>query len=197
MPGRYKVSMAKRVGGVVTPLGQPQEFEVVVEGQENMNVADRVALVEFQTKVARLQRAVAGALDAANALKPRLAAIRRALLDTPSAPEILLADASTLDKRTNEILRALRGDTAARQRNMNTSPSINDRVGNIVGQQRMSTSRPTGTQINQYSAAAAEFEGVLAQLRQLVEGDLSRLEKQMELAGAPWTPGRIPEWKDQ
>ena len=34
-------------------------------------------------------------------------------------------------------------------------------------------------------------------LRQLIEGDLSRLEKQMEAAGAPWTPGRIPEWKDQ
>ena len=197
MPGRYKVSMAKRVGGVVTQLGQPQEFEVVVEGQENMNVADRTALVDFQTKVARLQRAVSGALDAANALKPRLAAIRRALLDTPSAPENLLAEASALDKRTNDILRSLRGDTAARQRNMNTSPSINDRVGNIVGQQRMSTSRPTGTQITQYSAAAAEFEGVLGQLRQLVEGDLARLEKQMELAGAPWTPGRIPEWKDQ
>jgi hypothetical protein len=31
----------------------------------------------------------------------------------------------------------------------------------------------------------------------LIEGDLARLEKQMETAGAPWTPGRIPEWKDQ
>ena len=25
----------------------------------------------------------------------------------------------------------------------------------------------------------------------------AKLEKQMEAAGAPWTPGRIPEWKDQ
>ena len=32
---------------------------------------------------------------------------------------------------------------------------------------------------------------------QLIEVDLARLEKQMEVAGAPWTPGRIPEWKDQ
>jgi len=31
----------------------------------------------------------------------------------------------------------------------------------------------------------------------LIETDLARLEKQMEIAGAPWTPGRIPEWKDQ
>jgi hypothetical protein len=80
---------------------------------------------------------------------------------------------------------------------MNLPPSINERVGSIVGAQRMSTARPTQTQMDQYATAAAEFEGVLAQLRQLIEIDLQRLEKQMEAAGAPWTPGRIPEWKDQ
>jgi photosystem II stability/assembly factor-like uncharacterized protein len=197
MPGTYKVSAARRVDGVITPLGQAQEFQVTVEGQENMSASDRAALVEFQQKVARLQRAVSGALEAANALKPRLAAIRRALLETPSAGETLLAEATTLDRRTNEVLRALRGDNALRARNMNLPPSIGERVGDIVGGQRMSTSRPTQTQMNQYAAAAQDFESTLGQLRQLIEGDLLRLEKQMEAAGAPWTPGRIPEWKPE
>ncbi len=197
MPGTYKVSVAKRIDGVMTPLSQPQEFQVVVEGQGGLSASDRAALVEFQQKVARLQRAVQGALDAANALKPRLALIKRALLETPLAGDKLLDDAAALDKRTNEILRALRGDNALRARNINLPASINERVGDIVGSQRMSTSRPTQTQVNQYTAAAQEFETTLAQLRQLIEGDLARLEKQMEAAGAPWTPGRIPEWKDQ
>jgi photosystem II stability/assembly factor-like uncharacterized protein len=197
MPGTYKVSVAKRVEGVMTPLGQPQEFQVVVAGQERMSAPDRTALVEFQQKVARLQRAVQGAQEAANALKPRLALIRRALLETPAAGDKLLDDAAALDKRTNDILRALRGDTALRARNMNLPQSIGERVTEIVGTQRMSTARPTQTQINQYSAAAQEFEQTLAQLRQLIEGELARLEKQMEAAGAPWTPGRIPEWRDQ
>jgi len=181
----------------MTPLGAPQEFNLVVPGQEGMSPADRAALVEFQQKVARLQRAVQGALEASNALKPRLALIRRALLETPNAGDKLLDDATALDKRTNDILRALRGDNALRARNVNLPPSISDRVGDIVGSQRLSTARPTQTQIDQYNAAAQDFEQTLAQLRQLIEGDLSRLEKQMEAAGAPWTPGRIPEWKDQ
>ena len=197
MPGTYKALVAKRVDGVVTPLGPPQEFQVVVEGQEEMSAADRTALVEFQEKAARLQRASSGATQAANALKPRLAAIKRAIAETPSLPHNLYEDAMSLDKRTNDILRALNGDTAARQRNMNTPPSINDRVGYVVGAQRMSTSRPTQTQQNQYTAAAQDFQTVLVQLRQLIEVDLARLEKQLEAAGAPWTPGRIPEWKDQ
>lgn len=197
MPGTYKVSVAKRVNGVTTPFGQSQEFQVIVDGQDKMNPADRIALVEFQTKVARLQRALQGATQAANSLTPRFAAIRRALIDTPSAPEKLLDEAVALERRKNEILRALSGDQALRARNMNLPPSINERVGEIVGGQRMSTSRPTQTQIDQYAAAAAEFEGTLNQLRQLIEVDLAKLEKQMEAAGAPWTPGRIPEWKDQ
>jgi hypothetical protein len=197
MPGAYKVSIARRVDGVMTPLATPQDFNIVVPGQEGMAAGDRAALVEFQQKAARLQRAVQGALDATNALKPRLALIRRALLETPAAGDKLLDDAAALDKRTNDILRALRGDNALRARNINLPPSINERVGGIVATQRLSTARPTQTQISQYNAAAQDFEQTLAQLRQLIEGDLVRLEKQMEAAGAPWTPGRIPEWKDQ
>jgi photosystem II stability/assembly factor-like uncharacterized protein len=197
MPGVYRVSVAKRVDGVLTPLGQTQEFQVIVPGQEGMSPADRVALVEFQQKAARLQRAVQGALEAANALKPRLTLIRRALLETPGVGDRLLDEASALDKRTNDILRALRGDNALRARNINLPPSISERVGDIVGGQRLSTARPTQTQMNQYALAAQDFEQTLGQLRQLIERDLANLEKQMEAAGAPWTPGRIPEWKDQ
>jgi photosystem II stability/assembly factor-like uncharacterized protein len=197
MPGSYKAIVTKRVDGVMTPLAPAQEFQVVVEGQENMSTTDRSALVEFQQKAVRLQRAASGATQAANALKPRLTAIKRAIAETPSLPPKLYEDAMALDKRTNDILRSLSGDTAARQRNMNTPPSINDRIGYVVGTQRMSTSRPTQTQQAQYTAAAQDFEGVLVQLRQLIEVDLARLEKQLEAAGAPWTPGRIPEWRDQ
>jgi hypothetical protein len=197
MPGTYKAQIAKRVEGVVTPLGPAQQFEVTVEGQENMSSADRSALVEFQQKAVRLQRAASGATQAANALRPRLTAIKRAIVETPSLPQRLQDEAAALEKRNNEILRALSGDTAARQRNMNTAPSINDRIGYVVNAQRMSTARPTQTQQHQYSAAAQDFESVLTQLRQLIEVDLSRLEKQLEAAGAPWTPGRIPEWRDR
>jgi photosystem II stability/assembly factor-like uncharacterized protein len=196
LPGTYKVSMAKRVGGVMTTLGTPQQFEVTVENRDGITQADRVALVEFQRKVTRLQRAVTGALDAANTLKPRLGAIRRALLNTPGG-EKMIAEATRLDDRTNAILRALRGDTSQRARNENTPPSISDRVFSIIGDQSQSLSRPTRTSEDQYRHAAAEFEGVLAQLRQLVEVDLKNLEKQMEAAGAPYTPGRLPDWRDQ
>jgi hypothetical protein len=36
---------------------------------------------------------------------------------------------------------------------------------------------------------------VLADLHALIETDLVRLEHAADAAGAPWTPGRVPDWK--
>ena len=196
MPGKYSVTLAKRVNGVTSRLSTPQEFAVYVEGQASMSAPDRAALVEFQQRVGRLQRAVSGAVETANQLRTRLGQIKRALHETPAAEAKLSDDAASIEKRNNEVLRALRGDTALRQRQEILPPSIVERVSTIVSDQRMSTSAPTQTQKDHYATAAQEFELVLSRLRSLIESDLARLEKAMEAAGAPWTPGRIPEWKD-
>ena len=196
MPGKYSVSLSKRVNGVTSRLSSPQDFNVYVDGQSGMSAPDRAALVEFQQKVARLQRAASGAVETANQLKARLGQIKRALHETPAAEARLSDDAASIEKRANDLLRALRGDTALRQRQEILPPSIIERIGTIVSDQRMSTSAPTQTQRDHYAAAAQEFEQALGQLRALIENDLAKLEKAMEAAGAPWTPGRIPEWKD-
>lgn len=196
MPGKFTVSLSKRINGVTTELAAPQGFAIYVEGQSSMSEAERAALVEFQQKVARLQRAVAGSIETANQLITRLALIKRALHETPAAEVRLTDDASAIEKKTNDILKALRGDQALRARQETLPASINERVGTIVNGQRMSIQRPTQTQMDHYAAAAAEFDQVLTRLRALIEGDLAKLEKAMEAAGAPWTPGRIPEWKD-
>ncbi|HEX8181355.1 MAG TPA: hypothetical protein VF525_17565, partial [Pyrinomonadaceae bacterium] len=172
LPGTYKVTMAKRVGGVITQLSAPQQFEVMTEAREGTSTADRAALVEFQRKVTRLQRAVTGALSTADALKPRFAAIKRALLNTPDPGNKMINEATRLDERTGEILRQLRGDTLLRARNENTPPAIADRVFSIIGDQSASLARPTRTQEQQYRLAAEDFAGVLAQLHQLVDVDL-------------------------
>jgi photosystem II stability/assembly factor-like uncharacterized protein len=196
MPGAYQVSIAKRVDGTVTELAGPESFNVIVEGQERMNAADRAELVAFQQKAARLQRAVSGSLQAAEQVRQRLAGIKRAIDETPTLDPRLRTEATALEKRLNEFLLAVRGDNVARSRNMNPPPSISERVGDIAGEQRMSTSAPTKSQRDGYAIAASEFAAELPKLRALVETDLVKLEKALEAAGAPWTPGRIPEWKD-
>ena len=59
------------------------------------------------------------------------------------------------------------------------------------------TSAPTATQRRNYDIAAQEFKPVLEKLRTLVLVHLKKLEDDAEAAGAPWTPGRVPDWKPE
>lgn len=60
-PGRYTATLAKRVDGVTTPLGEPRTFEVVPAGAGALPAADRAVLGRFVAETAALQRAALGA----------------------------------------------------------------------------------------------------------------------------------------
>jgi photosystem II stability/assembly factor-like uncharacterized protein len=195
--GSYSVRMFEKVNGAVTELGGAQNFKVVTEGASSMSVADRAAQQEFQHKVARLYRAVSGALHTSDEVEARLKAIRGALRETPAMEKQLGAAADSIEQRNHEILRALRGDTEMQKRNEPTPTSINGRVEAILEGERFALSKPTQNHLDDYSIAASEFAVQLDRLHVLVEVDLSKLEKDMEAAGSPWTPGRVPEWKDK
>ena len=197
MPGQFKVTLSQRVAGIWTDLGNPQSFNVVAEGTQQMSPADRASLIAFQRKVARLQGAVIGAVETSNSVKERLAQIDRALQATPAANRKLLDDAQAIHQRLDALQKELSGDRVLRSYQENTPPSISDRVSGIVSAQRLSTSRPTQTQIDAYAIAGKEFVPVLDQLHQLIEVDLANLEKSMDTAGAPHTPGRLPNWKPE
>jgi photosystem II stability/assembly factor-like uncharacterized protein len=92
---------------------------------------------------------------------------------------------------------ALRGDTVLRARNENTPTSIAERVRYIVDSQRFALSRPTKTQQDAYQIANEEFAQQLAKLRTLIEVDVRSLDQALEAAGAPPTPGRLPDWKEK
>lgn len=195
--GTYRVQMFQKVGGTVSELGSAQSFKVVADGTSALSAVDRAAQEEFQRKVARLYRALSGALHTADDVEARLKAIRAALRETPAAEKQLGAAADSIEQANRGILRAMRGDSEMQKRQEPVPSSINDRVEIILEGERFALTKPTQTHIDDYNIASGEFAGELAKLRALVEVDLAKLEKDMEAAGAPWTPGRVPEWSEK
>jgi hypothetical protein len=130
-------------------------------------------------------------------LKTRVGLIKRAIRETPAAPRGVTDSANILERELGLILRELRGDAILAARNENVPLSIADRVEYLVEAQRFSTSRPTQTQEDAYVIAAGELQTALERLRALVDPTLANLEKDLENAGAPWTPGRLPAWTNQ
>jgi photosystem II stability/assembly factor-like uncharacterized protein len=196
MPGQYTIKLFRKQDGVVTQVGQPQNVTVAADTVAPIKPEDRQALEAFQQKVARLYRAVSGAVRTGEETRTQLRAMRRALNETPSANPKLSATMDKLEAQLNDFMRLVRGDVVLAAHNENVPASISDRVQNIMSGERFAIQRPTETHETNYAIAAGEFGVELAKLRQLVDVDLRDLAKQMEAAGAPWTPGRVPEWKE-
>jgi photosystem II stability/assembly factor-like uncharacterized protein len=194
MPGTYTVRLSKLVDGELTPLGQSQRFEARPLGFATLPASDAGAALEFQQKLARLQRAVLGAERVVEETLDELRFVKQALMDAPSADPALLQQVRAIEGRLLDIQVDLEGDETISDRAEYTPPGISDRVQRAVGG-FWSTSAPTTTQQRAYEIAGAEFVEVLARLRSLIETDLTALEQALEAAGAPWTPGRgVPRW---
>ncbi len=191
-PGTYRVSIAARVDGDLKPLGQPQSFVVEPIGNPALAVKDRAAELAFEEKVARLQRAVLGAVKVAEEAKGRLDLIDQAWMDTPGAEPKLARRAEELRNRLRDLYAKLAGDRVIASHSEPAPPAILQRLETSISWGVMTA--PTRTQQDAYDIAAAEFAPVLAGLRQLIEVDLKALEDAFESAGAPWTPGRVPRW---
>src|SRR5207302_405769 len=97
IPGRFQVSLAKRVAGKLMPLAGPVAFNVAPEGSASLTVADRKSREEFQKKLGRLQNTASATQSTATTVLDRLTTIHRALDDYPAAPAGLRDKARELE----------------------------------------------------------------------------------------------------
>ena len=192
-PGTYQVSLAKRVDGVTTTLGAPQRFEVyLLDGDEDAGRS--AAVVAFQEQASKLQRAMVGANSLAGELSTRVSALRRALDETPNVPAPLPNDVRAIDRDLRDIREQLNGDPTLSRRQEPTPPSLMGRM-QVMTQGARSLEPPTATQRRQYEILSSEFATLLTKLRTIADTRLRTAEASAEQAGAPWTPGRVPDWK--
>lgn len=196
-PGTYTVTLYERHDGALTPLGKEQTFKTAPLGTATLPAKDKAALLAFERKTQRLQRAVLGSVKLSHEIRERLAYINKALENTPHSDEALSKQAREIGLELTKIDRALTGDHVIASHNEPVPPSIVGRVQGIVYGEWSCTSAPTQTQRNQYRIAAQEFEPVLKQLTGLYTVKLKKLEDGMNAAGAPWTPGRVPAWRPE
>ena len=191
-PGRFTVSLAKRVGGAFIPLGDEQPLIVEALELSPLQTEDREALLAFQKEAGALQRAMMGAAAAAQEAARQVPFMKKALMDTPGADKELFRRVTEFEGRLRQATETLYGDLTARRLSEPARPSLLW----MVNAQLRATAPITDTNRKNFEAAAAAFAAVQEDLRRLIEVDLKKLSDDLEAAGAPWTPGRgIPVWK--
>ena len=196
MPGKYKVTMSVSIDGLLKEVAGPAEFEAKVLNNVTLPSIDRKELVEFQKKVNDLNRAVNGAIEVSTDLKTKIEILKTAIKQTENAPQSLIDEAKRITDENTILYRKLVDDEVLSTRNEPAYPSISARVGEVVYGMWSSTSAPTASYKQNYQIAAEEFKPVLENLKRLVEVDLKNIENEMNRLNAPWTPGRVPDWKE-
>jgi hypothetical protein len=182
-----------QIDGVLQEVGAGQGFTVKSLEASPEITDDRRALQAFHIKAADMQRAVTGTVLAIAELEVRIAHIRAAIVQTPAASEAERAVLREISARLADISVAINGDTVVTSRNEPAPMSIASRAQALYSGLVFSQSAVAGLYKESYQIAASEFSAALATLR-LLEADLGALERSLEVKGAPWTPGRIPDW---
>ncbi len=190
-PGRFTVSLAKRVDGVLTDLGKQPSFEVVpLRSGGTLPGASPEQAVAFLKQLADLQREVQGAGAAIDETLRRVEAIQEVLMRSTAGDTALDDEARALEARLRDIEERISGNRARGLAGDPGPVSITRRLGVVAIGNRLSTHGPTATHRESFAIARDLFGELRGALDRLIREELPALERKLEAAGVPWTPGR-------
>jgi len=193
LPGRYSVTLSRRVEGSLEQIAGPQTFDLKPLFTGGLVAEDREAVLQFQTETAGLYRAVMGANRAAGEIETRIEHLIKAVEETPTASGQQATAVRALNARMQDLQVRLSGDHTVSSRAELVPLSLTGRIKTITGGSWDSQSAVTGNYRDSYKIAAEQFPPILAELK-AISADLISLETELEAEGAPWTPARLPDW---
>ena len=195
LPGDYTAQLAINRDGQLQSTGEPRAFTVKALENSPEITGDRRAHQTFLIRAASLQRAVKGSVQALTEMETRVEHLRAALVETPAAAEAEHAELQRIHLSLADLKAALAGDTSVSSRNESAPMSVATRSDQIYTPSVLSQAPVSAMLKQSYAIAASEFSTALELLRTL-DQELRELETALDIKGAPWTPGRIPQWSE-
>ncbi len=189
-PGSYTVTLAKRVDGAVSELAGPVPFTVERLRRGALEGSEPEQAVAFWRQVSELQRGATAATLAVQQAFDRIARLEDALERSTAAPGSLDAALAALTVELHEIDAGLSGDRSKRAVGEVRRHSVQNRLRALLRGTARSTYGPTPLLERSLEVARTELGELRDRLSRVVDQELPELERQLDAAGAPWTPGR-------
>lgn len=195
LPGKFTVSLAKVVDGEITELAGPKEFVCKTLGLATLPATDKKAMLVFQKEVSELRRIALGTSNYVGEISANLKLMAVSARESPGISADFLAELREVERQIANIKIVLTGDGSMSKRSYATSPSVIGRIESIVYGLWETSSAPTETMKQSYNVAKEQFDALYPSIKKIGETDINTLADQLEQAGAPYTPGRLPVWK--
>lgn len=191
-PGTYHVVLSRWKDGAMTQLAGPVSFKVKSLGNIVLPPKDVASVVAFKREAENLNRILQSTSRAISNAASEMNYIRKAISTLETPEDDWLKDIINIENKLDTLQRKLSGDPLKVQLDMNPSPSVADRIGRVVGENKYSSAEPTGTHQQSLKIAKDELSGIVTSLQEVLDKDLAQLRIRLQKAGAPYTPNTIP-----
>jgi hypothetical protein len=188
-PGRYSVDLSKRVDGAVSALASPVQFEVAAMRKGALPGSSPQQVADFGRRINDAARGLDAAGQVLSSAVDRVGLMKIALERSQAGPE-LDAELEGVRRDLDALQTQLNGNRSKNALSEPQAPLVGDRLGVADFGRRVSTYGPTPTHQRSLEIAEQELAAFKARLRDIVEQRLPALEKRLQAAGAPWTPGQ-------
>lgn len=196
IPGTYTVDVTQTVDGETTELVAATEFEIEPLMYSETSQPDRKEIMKFVKQAQELSKSLQGATQVASEAQKTLTAIKAVVLASTELDPALENEVRALELKMMDVMEKFNGDPTKPRRNQSAAPGINSRIRTMMLGAMGSTEGPTGTHKRQYDIAVELYESAVAELEDLVNVEIPKINKKLDKAKAPWTPGRkIPAFK--
>ena len=194
VPGKYFVSLSKFEDGVFTEIVKPKEFICKPLNLVSLPANDKIELDKFNKKVAELTRAITGVDAYREELVKKLSYLKKAVIETPEVPAETEETILKIELDLKELNRKINGDQLRARYEGGAPTSVKGRVELITGALWSTTAAPTTTFLKSYDAAADKYDEIMTSIKS-IDADIKLVETTLEKYNAPYTPGRLPDWK--
>jgi hypothetical protein len=194
VPGKYFISLSKFEDGRFIELVGAREFICKPLNIVTLPAEDKAALGAFNKKVSELTRAVTGLDTYRKELVNKLSYLKKAVIEASDVPAETYQSILNIELDLKAIDRKLNGDQLRTRYEGAAPTSVKERVELITGALWSTTAAPTTTFIKSYDAAAEKFDELKNSIV-TIDANIKRVENTLDEYGAPYTPGRLPDWK--
>lgn len=196
MPGKYNLTLSKVVGGIETKIAGPVEFTTKILNNATLPAKDRSALDKFHKKIAEMSRVLQGNLSAVNEMKEKIVLIRQTLHAMPATSAKVVTDAAETERELDDIIFKFRGHRpkASREEIPPGNTTITSRFFSVLYAQFATTAAPSGAQLSSMEILTGQMRPIISDLKK-IDMKLKGFEKELEKMNAPWTSGRILDFK--
>ena len=188
-PGTYTIDMSLLEAGETTKIVDAISFNVVALNNTVMPADDRLAKVEFQRKVAKLQAEIGEYSRKLSEVSNKMRYVAQAIKKVEQPVDKISKMAWDLNQAIKEINLKFYGDNVKSRLDIQTYLTPSSRLGAVAYYQKYSTAAPTKTHMDSYEIAKEEFQPIKLMINEL-KVKMTDLESLLKEMGAAYTPGR-------